>query len=88
MSPIAVEVLRVPADCSDGFLGAYWRRPSEYLRASARAAISSFSKIDSTAGISRLQRDLQSGRWIERYGSLLERSLLDIGYRLIVAQGS
>ena len=27
----AVEVIRIPRDCSDGFLGAYWARPEAYL---------------------------------------------------------
>jgi SAM-dependent methyltransferase len=86
LGPVTVETLLVPADCSDGFLGAYWRRPAEYLRASVRTAISTFSTIDSTAGIERLRRDLESGSWVERNRSLLERSELDIGYRLIVAR--
>ena len=86
IGPVVAETLAVPADCSDGFLGAYWRRPAEYLRASVRTAISTFSKVDSTAGIERLRRDLESGSWMERHRSLLELSQLDIGYRLIVAR--
>ena len=30
---VSVVPIPVPHDCSDGFLGAYWRRPAEYLRA-------------------------------------------------------
>src|SRR6185295_18476582 len=35
-----VEVVRVPGDCSDGFLSAYWRRPEAYLDPAVRAGIS------------------------------------------------
>ena len=36
-------------------------------------------------GITRLADDLASGRWHERYGDLLAREELDLGYRLVVA---
>lgn len=82
---IEIEALPVPADCADGFLGAYWRRPTEYLTPSVRDAISSFSQFDWRAGIERLRDDLAVGRWHERHGALLELAELDIGYRLVVA---
>ncbi|MCA9511406.1 MAG: class I SAM-dependent methyltransferase [Myxococcales bacterium] len=76
----------VPHDCSDGFLGAYWRRPHAYLDASVRAAISVFARIDGVdEGVARLQQDLDSGAWQRRWGHLLERDELDVGYRLVVA---
>lgn len=76
----------VPHDCTDGFLGAYWRRPYAYLNADVRSAISVFSKITHLeAGLSRLEADLRSGAWHRQYGHLLSRSELDLGYRLIVA---
>ena len=81
-----VHAVPIPADCSDGFLGAYWRRPEAYLDARARAAISTFSKVDSSAGIARLRRDLEDGTWSDRYRALLSLSELDIGYRLVVAR--
>ena len=36
-------------------------------------------------GITRLADDLASGRWHERYGDLLQRDELDLGYRLVTA---
>ena len=45
LGPIAVRPLLVPHDCSDGFLGAYWWRPQEYLNPRIRSAMSTFSKI-------------------------------------------
>ena len=86
LGPAEVETLCVPADCSDGFLGAYWRRPEAYLDARVRAAISIFSKVDSAGGIARLRRDLQDGTWRRRYDALLSLPELDAGYRLVVAR--
>ena len=78
----------VPHDCVDGFLGAYWRRPHAYLDASVRSAISTFSKIHALeAGLTRLRRDLQDGTWERRYGDLLGRREIDLGYRLLVSGG-
>jgi SAM-dependent methyltransferase len=86
IGPIEVHTLSVPADCSDGFLGAYWRRPAAYLNAGVRAAISTFSKLDSGSAIERLRCDLMDGTWGARYGSLLQLGELDVGYRLVVAR--
>jgi SAM-dependent methyltransferase len=86
LGPADVQTLHVPADCCDGFLGAYWRRPEAYLDAGVRAAISTFSKVDTAAGIARLRRDLEDGTWRSRYGALLSLSDLDVGYRLVVAR--
>jgi SAM-dependent methyltransferase len=86
IGPIEVHTLPIPADCSDGFLGAYWRRPAAYLDARVRAAISTFSKLDSVPALERLRRDLEDGTWGDRYGSLLALPELDVGYRLVVAR--
>jgi SAM-dependent methyltransferase len=78
-----VTPLLIPADCKDGFLGAYWKRPEAYLEARVRASISTFSKIDPGSGLERLRRDIRSGEWAERHADLLSRDVLDLGYRLI-----
>jgi SAM-dependent methyltransferase len=83
-----VEVVRVPIphDCTDGFLGAYWRRPERYLEANVRSAISVFSKLRNLdAGLAALRADLASGAWQQRYGRLLAQDQLDLGYRLLVS---
>jgi SAM-dependent methyltransferase len=86
LGPCEVRPVPVPADCSDGFLGAYWRRPEVYLDAGARGAISSFAKIRTLdAGLDRLRADLADGTWQRRHGSLLALPEIDIGYRLVVA---
>jgi SAM-dependent methyltransferase len=79
----------IPHDCTDGFLGAYWRRPQAYLDAGVRSAISVFSRIGNLEpGLSRLRADLESGSWRRRYGHLLNHSKLDLGYRLLVASSA
>ncbi len=86
LGPIDVRHLLVPHDCSDGFLGAYWRRPHAYLDPKVRSAISTFSKIhDVESGLERLRRDLEDDTWRQKYGHLLGQSDLDLGYRLIIA---
>ena len=80
--------LLIPYDCTDGFLGAYWRRPHAYLDAGVRGAISTFSKIgDVEPGLTRLRRDLGDGTWQRRHGHLLNQRELDLGYRLVIARG-
>ena len=85
----SVQIVPVPYDCTDGFLGAYWRRPRAYLDARARAAISTFAKLgDVSTALGRLESDLDTGVWAERYGRLLALESLDIGYRLVIADYS
>src|SRR5262245_39501237 len=85
---LEVRPLPVPHDCEDGFLGAYWRRPHAYLDAEVRSAISTFAKPtprDLESGLARLRRDLEDGTWVRRHGDLLDRTELDLGYRIVVA---
>ena len=88
---IDVRPLLIPHDCVDGFLGAYWRRPHAYLDAGVRGAISTFAKLPSRAvewGVQRLRRDLEDGTWARRHGDLLDRTEIDLGYRIVVATKS
>lgn len=86
LGPHQTYVLPVPHDCTDGFLYAYWRRPTAYLDQRVRAAMSSFWALGDISGeLATLQADLESGAWEARYGDLLERDALDCGYRLVVA---
>jgi len=87
LGPITVEPVPIPADCSDGFLAAYWRRPRAYLDANVRAGMSTFAKIQRLdEGLARLSRDLESGAWEQRNGHLLALDTLDVGYRIIVRE--
>ena len=86
LGPLRVDPVPVPADCTDGFLGAYWRRPRAYLDAGVRGAISVFARLrDVATPLARLAADLADGSWERRNGHLLELPELDLGYRLVVA---
>ena len=88
-SPLRVEPLPIPADCRDGFFGAWWKRPEAFLDPSVRGAISALALLDDATlrpGLERLERDLASGRWNARYAELAGKSELDLGYRLVVAE--
>jgi len=83
---VSIVDVPIPRDCTDGFLGAYWRRPRAYLDPDVRGAISAFAKLSNVdARLERLRRDLDSGEWRRRHRSLLSACCLDLGYRLIVA---
>ena len=89
LGPCQVRAVPIPHDCCDGFLGAYWRRPEAYLDESVRRSISTFARIEHVdACMDRLQADLESGVWTERYGSLRELEELDLGYRLVIADAT
>ena len=86
LGPTKVIDIPIPHDCTDGFMGAYWRRPEAYLDQRVRSAISTFSKLrDTNSGLQRLDRDLKSGAWRSRYRDVLSRTEMDLGYRLVVA---
>jgi len=83
-----VKVIPVPADCSDGFITAYWQRPDQYLIPGVRAATSGFSLLPHNqveTGMDALRHDLDSGAWRRRHGDLLALTELDVGLRLVIA---
>lgn len=83
-----VRVVEIPADCTDGFLGAFWARPEAYLDPSVVANMSTLTLIDDVerdAGMRQLADDLATGRWDEHFGHLRRMARRDIGYRLVVA---
>ncbi|MBN6054873.1 class I SAM-dependent methyltransferase, partial [Nonomuraea sp. RK-328] len=89
---VEVRVVPVPvaADCVDGFLGAYWRRPERYLDAEVRAAVSALATLDREVvegAMARLAADLAGGVWQERHRALLRAGTFDVGYRLVTAGG-
>jgi SAM-dependent methyltransferase len=87
LGPVDVLPVPIPRDCTDGFLCAYWRRPAAYLDPRIRAAMSSFWAVgDVTDALAKLEADLESGAWEERYGGLLDLDACDFGYRLVVTR--
>ena len=86
LGDVQVQRVPIPHDCTDGFLGAFWRRPEAYLDPSIRRGISSLAREEFAAGIARLATDLEGGAWVRRYGHLLETAALDVGYCLVIAE--
>jgi len=79
--------LPIPHDCTDGFLAAYWRRPQMYLNPRVREAISFFATAgDVQSGIAHLARDIADGTWARRNAGLLDKTEMDYGYRLVIAE--
>lgn len=83
-----VTAVPVPADCTDGFLIAFWSRPEAVLDPRARAATSGFARMDKAreaAAVARLTRDLDTGAWDDAHGHLRRLASLDVGLRLVVS---
>lgn len=86
LGPVQVTPVLVPYDCTDGFLYAYWRRPTAYLDPRIRSGSSSFRTLGNVeARLERLKQDLETGEWERRYAELLTLDAYDAGYRLVVA---
>jgi SAM-dependent methyltransferase len=85
LGEIEVSPVRIPHDCTDGFMGAYWRRPSAYLDPAVRTAISSLSTGESSVSLAHLAGDLSTGAWEQKHGQILKHEDLDLGYRLVMA---
>jgi SAM-dependent methyltransferase len=86
---VTIDPVPVPADCTDGFTAAYWRRPHAYVDEAVRANMSTFALLDDelvAEGVARLQRDLADRSWHRRHAALLALPELDVGYRLVVAE--
>lgn len=87
LGPLEVIDVPIPHDCTDGFMCAYWRRPEAYLDPSVRTAISTFPKIRNVQErLGKLEKDLCTGAWTDRYAEIAGRRELDCGYRLLVAR--
>jgi SAM-dependent methyltransferase len=83
--------LLVPRDMDDGVLGAYWCRPEAYLDPAVRANCSGLALADPAVvarGVAALEADLSSGEWQRRHADLAELPEIDLGYRLVVADGA
>ena len=88
-SEVRVDVVPVPRDCVDGFGEAYYARPEAFLRPEVRAATSGLVLTDPTAvqrGLDRLEDDLATGAWDQRYGHWREQVEYDGALRVVIAR--
>ena len=85
---LKIEDVPIPADCADGFLVAYWRRPEAFLDPEVRASVSGLAQLPDdlvAERMARLAADLDDGTWARRNAALLTQDTFDGGLRLIVA---
>ncbi|MGD9589005.1 MAG: class I SAM-dependent methyltransferase [Pyrinomonadaceae bacterium] len=86
LGSVQVRPVAIPANCIDGFLGAYWSRPEAYLNDQIRSGMSSFSRIANLPDrLEQLRKDLASGCWHRAHGNLQADESCDLGYRLVTA---
>jgi SAM-dependent methyltransferase len=85
-----MEPVPIPFDVIDGFLHAYWRRPAAYLQEPVRRGCSVWTRVGEQAerrAVAALARDLDSGAWATRNAGLLDLESIDLGARLLIADG-
>jgi SAM-dependent methyltransferase len=86
---VRVEHVAIPADCSDGFVPAFWRRPEALLDPEVRAAQSNWALLEPAAEervVARLAADLASGAWDAVHGHLRAQESFDGGMRIVVSE--
>ena len=89
LGPVTLVAAPIPWDCLDGFYGAFWRRPAEYLDPAVRAGVSVFARLSRahvTEAVQALDADLRSGAWHERHRDLLQLVELHLGYYVVIAE--
>lgn len=89
LNVVEIRPLLVPAECTDGFTLAYWRRPERYLEEAVQAGSSPLAMLPDehrAAGTERLRAALESGEWDATYGHLREQDSFDGGYRLVISE--
>ncbi|KXS13329.1 methylase [Gonapodya prolifera JEL478] len=86
--PVQVIRVRLPRDCTDGFMEAYWTRPEMWFDEGARRACSAWSFIDQAGQqdiLEKLKADLDSGEWDRKHGHLREQESYESSLVLVVA---
>ena len=84
-----VRVVPIPADCEDGFIGAFWKRPEAFLDPDVQRANSAMLQIsphELQEGLQRLRDDLATGTWQQRNAHLETLDACDLGYRLVISE--
>jgi SAM-dependent methyltransferase len=84
----AVTKVPIPADCVDGFTEAFYARPERFLDPAVRQSQSAWGFVSPEVeqrAVDRLRRDLESGEWDRRYGTLRRTPTYHGSLRIIVA---
>jgi SAM-dependent methyltransferase len=84
-----IERIPIPADCTDGFVEAFWNRPEALLDPEVRASQSLWERFDDSELeplFERLAADLESGAWDERHGRLRDLDDYEGSLRLIISE--
>ncbi|ANY09619.1 class I SAM-dependent methyltransferase [Pseudonocardia sp. HH130630-07] len=87
---VEVSTVEIPADCTDGFVEAFYGRPEQLLDPAVRAAQSGWGFIGPQAtarAVRSLRRGLEDGSWDRRHGHLRHRPAFAGSLRLLVAHG-
>lgn len=85
---LQVEAVPIARDTPDWTLGSFWAHPERVLDRNARAGTSGFARMPPRVierVVAAVERDLRSGAWDERLGTLRHQQHLDVGQRLITA---
>jgi SAM-dependent methyltransferase len=84
-----VETIATPADCTDGFFEAFWRRPEALLDPAVRGAQSMWALLAPGVEermVARLAQALESGEWDAQHGHLRARESFAGSLRLVVSE--
>jgi SAM-dependent methyltransferase len=88
-TPVDVDVVPVPLDCTDGFNEAYYGRPEMLLDPAARRSCSAWSFVEPAVHerfARDLGRDLADGTWDARYGHLRTQPTFDGSLILVTSR--
>ncbi len=86
-----VEQIQTPADCTDGFVEAFWNRPEALLDPAVRASQSMWALVGSSTEkriVDRLRQALETGEWDAAHGHLRHDDALDGALRLVISENA
>lgn len=86
---VRVERIDTPADCTDGFVEAFWNRPEALLDPAVRHSQSLWQLLAPGAEeriVRRLSDALASGAWDAEHGWLRDRDTLEGSLRLVISE--
>ena len=79
-------VFELPPDFKDGFFTSFWKNPFLLLNENIRQANSTYTSMENEYaknGLQRLSIELSNGIWANKYSSILNLSLYDVGCRIL-----